>query len=86
MGPVAKPRRFRSFSQPIPVSELTSTPEAAGELVEEMLWPEVESEFRRLRSRPTAVAAGLTALGIGSGLLVRQRRAAAAQPWRLPGR
>ena len=88
VGPVAKPKKVQiAFSQPIPVSELTSTPEAAGELVEEMLWPEVESEFRRLRSRPTAVAAGLTALGIGSGLLVRQRRAAKRRSrWRLPGR
>ena len=77
VGPIAKPKRVQvAFSKPIPVSELASTPESAGELVENTLWPEVESEFRRLRSRPGLIAAGLTALGIGGGLLVRQRRAA----------
>jgi 1-acyl-sn-glycerol-3-phosphate acyltransferase len=75
VGPIAKPKRVQvAFSEPIPVSDLTSTPEAAGELVEGMLWPEVESEFRRLRSRPGVIAATLAALGIGGGLLVRQRR------------
>jgi len=75
VGPLPKPKRVQvAFSEPIPVSELASTPEAAGELVERTLWPEVESEFRRLRSRPGLIAAGLTALGIGGGLLVRSRR------------
>jgi 1-acyl-sn-glycerol-3-phosphate acyltransferase len=73
-GPVAKPKRVQvAFAEPIPVSHLASTPEAAGEVVERTLWPEVESEFRRLRSRPGVIAAGLAALGIG-GLLVRRRR------------
>ncbi len=77
VGPVAKPKRVQvAFSPPIPVQELVSSPEAAGELVEDTLWPEVESEFRRLRARPTLVAAGLAGLGLGGGLLVRQRRAA----------
>ena len=75
VGPLPKPKRVQvAFSEPISVSELASTPEAAGELVERTLWPEVESEFRRLRSRPGLIAAGLTALGIGGGLLVRSRR------------
>ena len=74
VGPIAKPKRVQvAFSEPIPVSDLTSTPEAAGELVERTLWPEVESEFRRLRSRPGLIAAGVAALGIG-GFLVRRRR------------
>ena len=46
----------------------------------------VEGEYRRLKARPTAVAAGLAALGLGGGLLVqRQRRARAKRskvPWR----
>ena len=46
------------------------TPEAASGLIEGMLWPEVEGEYRRLRARPTLIAAGLAALGIGGGLLV----------------
>ena len=74
-GPVPKPKRVQvAFSEPLPVDQLASTADAAGEVVEHMLWPEVESEFRRLRSRPTLIAAGLTALGIGGGLLVRRRR------------
>ena len=63
-----------AFSEPIPVHHLTSTPEVAGELVEESLWPQVEGEYRRLRARPTLIAAGLAALGVGGGLLLRRRR------------
>ena len=32
------------------------------------------SDYRRLRARPTVIAAGLAALGIGGGLLVRRKR------------
>jgi 1-acyl-sn-glycerol-3-phosphate acyltransferase len=74
-GPLSKPRRVQvAFSEPIPVHHLTSTPEVAGELVEESLWPQVEGEYRRLRARPTLIAAGLAALGVGGGLLLRRRR------------
>ena len=62
-----------AFSEPIHVSEIAATAEGAAELVDEMLWPEVEGEYRRLRARPTLVAAGLAALGIG-GFLIRKRR------------
>lgn len=73
IGPLPRPGRVRvSFGEPIPVSRLESTPEAAGELVEETLWPEVESQFRLLRSRPTLIAAGLAAIGLGA--LIRRRR------------
>jgi LPXTG-motif cell wall-anchored protein len=34
----------------------------------------VEEEYRRLRARPTLIAAGLAALGIGGGLVARKRR------------
>jgi 1-acyl-sn-glycerol-3-phosphate acyltransferase len=69
------PRRVQvAFSPPIPVSDLAASPEAASELVEGTLWPEVEGEYRRLRARPTLIAAGLAALGIGGGLLVRRKR------------
>ena len=84
LGPLPKPRRVQvAFSEPIPVAHLASTPEAAGDLVEGALWPEVEGEFRRLRARPTLIAAALAALGIGGGLLVRQRRPPRSRlPWR----
>jgi 1-acyl-sn-glycerol-3-phosphate acyltransferase len=74
-GPLPKPKRVQvAFSEPIPVAELAASPEAAGELVERALWPEVESEFSRLRARPGVIAAGLAALGLGGGLVVRRRR------------
>ncbi|MEA2418593.1 MAG: 1-acyl-sn-glycerol-3-phosphate acyltransferase [Thermoleophilaceae bacterium] len=86
LGPIPKLRRVQvAFAEPIPSHELASTPEAASELVDEMLWPEVEGEYRRLKARPTAVAAGLAALGLGSGLLVQRRRAQRKRsrlPWR----
>jgi 1-acyl-sn-glycerol-3-phosphate acyltransferase len=86
LGPFPKPRRVQvAFAVPIAADELAATPEAAGELVEEMLWPEVEGEFRRLRARPGLVAAALAALGVGGGVLVRQRRSRAKRsrlPWR----
>jgi 1-acyl-sn-glycerol-3-phosphate acyltransferase len=75
LGPFPKPRRVQvAFAEPIAVSELATTPEAAAKLVEELLWPEVEGEFQRLRARPGLIAAGLAALGIGGGLVARRRR------------
>ena len=69
------PRRVQvAFSEPIKVAELPAGPEAALELTEELLWPEVEEGYRRLRARPTLIAAGLAALGIGGGIYARRRR------------
>jgi 1-acyl-sn-glycerol-3-phosphate acyltransferase len=74
-GPFPKPRRVQiAFAEPISAAGLAATPEVAGELIEGTLWPEVEGEYRRLRARPTLIAAGLAALGIGGGLLLRSRR------------
>jgi 1-acyl-sn-glycerol-3-phosphate acyltransferase len=75
LGPIPKPRRVQvAFAEAIPAAHLPSTPEAAGSLVEEQLWPEVEGEYRRLRARPTLIAAALAAIGIGGGVLLRSRR------------
>src|ERR671915_870462 len=50
LGPLPKPRRVQvAFSEPIPVSDLVASPEGASQLVDELLWPEVEGEYRRLR-------------------------------------
>ena len=69
------PRRVQvAFSPPIQVSELAATPDAAATLVSETLWPEVEGSYRQLRARPTLIAAGLAALGLGGGLLLRRTR------------
>jgi 1-acyl-sn-glycerol-3-phosphate acyltransferase len=74
-GGLPVPRRVQvAFSPPIAVSELAATPDAAATLVSEMLWPEVEGSYRRLRARPTLIAAGLAALGIGGGVFLRRKR------------
>jgi 1-acyl-sn-glycerol-3-phosphate acyltransferase len=86
-GPFPKPKRVQvAFAEPIPVSEVEASPDAAGELIER-LWPEVEGEYRRLRARPSLIAAGLAALGVGGGALFRaerrrRRRKRSRLPWR----
>jgi len=86
-GPVPKPRRVQvAFGEPIPVRELEASPEAAGRVVEEELWPQVEGEFTRLLSRPGMIAAGLAALGVSGGLAYRARGGKKKQRFTLPGR
>jgi 1-acyl-sn-glycerol-3-phosphate acyltransferase len=69
------PRRVQvAFSPPVSVTDTPPTPEGASELIERIVWPEVEGSYRRLRARPTLIAAGLAALSIGGGLLVRRKR------------
>jgi 1-acyl-sn-glycerol-3-phosphate acyltransferase len=73
LGPVPKPKRVQvAFGEPISVQGIAPTPEAAGELISEHLWPEVSAEFTRLRARPGLIVAGLTALGL-AGFAVRRR-------------
>ncbi len=74
-GPLPRPGRVRvSFSEPIHIDAGEPTPEAAAELVDDRLWPEVERERQRLLSHPGVIAAGLTALGVGAGVAARRRR------------
>jgi 1-acyl-sn-glycerol-3-phosphate acyltransferase len=73
-GPLPRPVRVQvAFAPPVPVSELESTPQAASQLIEDQVWPEVQREYGRLKARPTLAAAALAALGIG-GLALRRRR------------
>ena len=84
-GGFPKPKRVQvAFAEPSPVDELASSPEAAGDLVEGILWPRIEGEFRRLRARHGLIAAGAAAVGVGGGVLVhRQRRKRRSRlPWR----
>jgi 1-acyl-sn-glycerol-3-phosphate acyltransferase len=81
LGPLPKPKRVQvAFEEPVPVSALPSTPEAAGELIEEHVWPEVERSWRRLRSRTTVAAALLAAAGVGGGVAARRRQVARRKP------
>jgi len=87
LGPVPKPKRVQvAFSAPIPVEHRDATPEAAGEVVDELVWPAVREEFGRLRSRPGLIAAGLALLGIGIGGGVAARRARRRPRSKLPWR
>jgi 1-acyl-sn-glycerol-3-phosphate acyltransferase len=82
LGPLPKPKRVQlSFAAPIPATDLPPTPETAGELVEGQVWPEVEREFRGLRSRPGLIAAAAAALGAGVALETRRRRAKRQRWW-----
>ncbi len=74
-GPLPRPGRVRvSFGEPIPVPQAEPTPEAAGELLDGRVWPEVESERQRLLTHPGVIAGGLAALGLAGGLAARKRR------------
>lgn len=60
------PRRVQvSFGEPIPVADLKATPEDAGRLIEETVWPVISEDYKRLRARPGLIAGGLAAVGIG---------------------
>ena len=73
LGPVPKPRRVQvAFGEAIAADALESTPESAGELIEDRLWPEVTAQYSRLRARPGLVVAGLAALGL-AGFAARRR-------------
>ena len=75
IGPVPKPKRVQvAFGEPIDVRGVDSTPEAAGELISEQVWPEVSSEYSRLRARPGLIVAGLAALGLVGFAAQRRRR------------
>jgi 1-acyl-sn-glycerol-3-phosphate acyltransferase len=74
-GPVPKPKRVQvAFAEPISVQGKVATPEAAGELLNEELWPEVSAEFTRLKARPGLIVAGLAALGLAGFATQRRRR------------
>jgi 1-acyl-sn-glycerol-3-phosphate acyltransferase len=73
-GPFPRPTTVRlSFGEPIDVEDVPATPDAAGELLSDELWPEIEGQFGRLRAHPGLVAAGLAAAGLGAVVATRRR-------------
>ena len=84
-GPLPRPVRVQvAFAAAIAPVALEATPEAARELIQGQVWPQVESEFRRLRARPGLIAAGLAAIGLGGGLAYRARQARKPPAIKLP--
>jgi 1-acyl-sn-glycerol-3-phosphate acyltransferase len=74
LGPLPKPKRVQiAFGEAIPVHELEATPESAGHVIEDQLWPSVSAEYTRLRARPGVIAAGLAAAGL-AGFVAQRRR------------
>ena len=55
-----------SFAPAIQPAQLEATPEAAADLIENQVWPEVEREFARLKANPGLLAAILAALSAGA--------------------
>jgi 1-acyl-sn-glycerol-3-phosphate acyltransferase len=74
-GFLPRPVRVQvAFAAPIPAVDLDATPEAAADLIENQVWPEVEKEFRRLRAKPGLVAALLAALAGGGAVALRAQQ------------
>jgi len=68
------PRKVRIvFGEPIPVTDLAPTPEHAGMLLDQTLWPTVSEEYQKLRNTPGLIAGGLAAAGIGYALYRRRK-------------
>jgi 1-acyl-sn-glycerol-3-phosphate acyltransferase len=75
LGPVPKPRRIDvAYLAPIQPASATD----AATLIDQAVWPAVRDEYGRLRATPGAVAAALTAIGLGG--LVAARRRTRARP------
>jgi 1-acyl-sn-glycerol-3-phosphate acyltransferase len=69
------PRRVRiAFGEPIPVTDLSPTPEHAGLLLDQTVWPAISDDYHRLRARPGLIAAGLAAVGVGYAIHRRRHR------------
>ncbi|HET6152744.1 MAG TPA: lysophospholipid acyltransferase family protein [Marmoricola sp.] len=69
------PRKVRIvFGEPIPVTDLDATPEHAGMLLDQTVWPTVSEEYQKLRNTPGLIAGGLAAAGIGYAIYRRRHR------------
>ena len=80
---VPRPTTVRvSFGDPIPVEDLPATPETAGAVLDDELWPEIEGQFGKLRAHPGLIAAGLAAVGVGAAVATRRQRQSKRRRWR----
>ena len=74
-GALIRPGKVRlAFGEPIWPETSEATPESAGELMDEAVWPEVTKHYRRLRDRKGLIAAGIAAAGLGAYAANRRRR------------
>jgi 1-acyl-sn-glycerol-3-phosphate acyltransferase len=62
-----------AFGAPVPVDQLRATPEDAGKVTSEDVWPTINEEYARLRARPGLIVAGLTAAGLVYAIRRRRR-------------
>ena len=74
LGPFPKPRRVQlSFMPAIEPVDLAGRPDAVSEIIDGRVWPSVASAYGRELARPGLILAGLTAIGLGAGLVARRR-------------
>ncbi len=80
-GALPKLKRVQlTFLEPTPPDSRGAT-----KLIDERVWPAVQDEYGRQLALPGLIVAGLTALGVGGGLLARRQVQARRKP-RLIGR
>jgi 1-acyl-sn-glycerol-3-phosphate acyltransferase len=66
------PRRVRiAFGEPVSVEGLQATPEDAAQAIGEV-WPQITEEYTRWQTRPSTIAAGAAALGLGAWLVKKR--------------
>jgi 1-acyl-sn-glycerol-3-phosphate acyltransferase len=78
-GALPRLKRVQIAFLPAVVSHPSHQPVEVSELIDEQVWPAVREEYGRLRASPGLIAAGLAALGVSGGVVVRRRRAARRQ-------
>jgi len=75
-GALPKLKRVQlAFLAPVAPDRLAAAEEPVSILIDEQVWPAVQEEYGRLRAKPGVLAAGLLALGIGTGLLAKRQLA-----------
>jgi 1-acyl-sn-glycerol-3-phosphate acyltransferase len=79
-GGMPKARRVQLTFLPAVTAEARQGRDAVSEMIDERAWPAVQEEYDRLRAKPGVIAAGLAALGIGTGLLARRQLEARRKP------